>query len=206
MPNKVLSSKPIDSLALSISEIPWLTHSLRGFLLCYLILSLATAVGLPRQIAALSAGTLYGAKLGFLIATAATISGCMLTFIACRYCLGNWVYQRFPDKTKVIHGFLASSTFTKALTIRILPLGSNFMTNIVAGATNIPFAPYVAGSALGFVPQMVIFSLAGAGMQLAAGTQQQLTLVLTGLALGLMVMLYIQHKRKLQAKKKLSQG
>ena len=166
-----------------------------GFLFCYLILSLATAIGLPRQIAALSAGTLYGAKIGFLIATAATISGCMLTFIACRFCLGNWVYQRFPDKTKVIHDFLSSSTFTKALIIRILPLGSNFITNIVAGATKIPFTPYVAGSALGFVPQMVIFSLAGAGIKLAAATEQQLTLALAGLALGLIAILYFQHKR-----------
>ncbi|WP_448553964.1 TVP38/TMEM64 family protein [Thalassotalea montiporae] len=163
-------------------------------------------MGLPRQVAALSTGMLFGAKAGFLVATAATISGCMLTFLASRYLFARWVYQRFPHKSSVIHRFLSINTFTKALIIRILPLGSNFITNIVAGATKIPFAPYVAGSALGFIPQMVIFSLAGAGIKLAAETQQQISVALAGLALGLMLMLYIKHKYKLQAKKKLSQG
>lgn len=166
------------------------------------MLSLATGIGLPRQIAALSTGMLFGAKIGVLIATAATISGCMLTFVTSRYLLAHWVYLRFPSKSQTIHRFLSSNTFTKALIIRILPLGSNFITNIIAGATRIPFRPYIAGSALGFIPQMLVFSLAGAGIKLAAHHQNYLTLALAALALALMLMLYRQHKQKRQAKKK----
>ncbi len=125
-----------------------------------------------------------------------------MTFIAAKYLFSAKVAQKFPEKSQTIHQFLSESTFTKALIIRILPLGSNFLTNVIAGATNIPFKPYVLGSFIGFIPQMVIFSLAGGGAKLAESHEQGALLALSGIALLLIISLVIKNK----AKKKLSKA
>ena len=181
----------MDTLNHLITSSSWFTASPLGYLLLFTVLAIGTGIGLPRQIAALSAGMLFGIKIGFAIATLATITGCILTFTVSRYLLADLVFKRFPDKSTLIHDFLSESTFVKALIIRILPLGSNFVTNVIAGATRIPFTPYVAGSALGFIPQMVVFTLAGGGIKLASEQQSQLTvfLVLIACLLGLFLWL-----------------
>ncbi|MFD2165592.1 TVP38/TMEM64 family protein [Thalassotalea euphylliae] len=162
----------------------------------YLFLSVATALALPRQVAALSAGVILGFSQGLAIALLATITGCFTTYLVAKLLLANWVKRRFPDKTKVVHEFLSNDTFVKALIIRILPLGSNWLTNVVAGATRIPTLPFILGSSIGFVPQMVIFSLAGAGLKLSAGNEQIITYGLVAIAIALVVFLWCKKTKK----------
>ncbi|WP_448214013.1 TVP38/TMEM64 family protein [Colwellia sp. MEBiC06753] len=175
---------------------PWFSQKPQGYLLLLMTLSVATSIGLPRQLAAFSAGMLCGAVYGFFIALTATVFGCTLTAITARYLLANWLKRNFQQKAQVVHQFLASDTFIKALVIRILPLGSNFLTNIIAGATRIKLRPYVLGSAIGFIPQMVIFSLIGSGITIAKEQQQELTLSLLIIALILIAMLWLKPKIK----------
>lgn len=177
-----------------ITQSALFSHSYFGALFLFIMLSIATGLGLPRQVAALSASMLFGVKLGFIIATAATVTGCMLTVITTRYLLADWVFKKFPDKTTTVHDFLSENTFLKALIIRILPLGSNFITNIVAGATRIPFLPYISGSFIGFIPQMVIFSLAGGGARLVSEYEQGIAILLTCLAVMLIIGLWIKKR------------
>jgi len=167
-----------------------------GYLLFYLCLSLATAIALPRQVAALSAGALFGITQGFIVATLATTTGCILTFLACRFFLANRVKQRFPQKTAIVHQFLSKNTFVKALIIRILPLGSNFLTNVIAGATKVPFKAYVLGSFIGFIPQMILFSMAGGGIKLATEQEQDVVLTLSLVAILLVIALMVNNHLK----------
>ena len=137
-------------------------------LLLLIFLSLATSIGLPRQIAALVAGINLGAFLGVIIATLAATLGCLITFSTSRYLLSESITRRYPNKLVKLSAFLGEQTFLKAIVIRILPLGSNFLTNIIAGVSKVSMRAYVSGSFIGFIPQMVIFSLAGSGMRLGA--------------------------------------
>jgi uncharacterized membrane protein YdjX (TVP38/TMEM64 family) len=62
--------------------------------------------------------------------------------------------------------FLHDHPFSMALLIRLLPVGSNVVTNLAAGVSGIRAAPFVAGSVIGYVPQTVIFALLGSGIHL----------------------------------------
>lgn len=171
--------------------------TLLGALILTLILTPAMAVGLPRQIAALTAGFLFGASYGLLVAMISAIFACILTLLLARKLLAGIVQQRYPKPlTKVSH-FFSHDTFLKALIIRLLPAGSNFLTNILAGTARSPVKPYVLGSALGFVPQMVIFSLMGAGLQVNGHQQLIVSIFLLGLALALGSYLYRKTKNNL---------
>jgi uncharacterized membrane protein YdjX (TVP38/TMEM64 family) len=166
--------------------------TLLGALTFILLLTPALAIGLPRQIAAISAGFLFGAGYGTLLATMSTVLGCMLTMLLARKLFANIIQQHYPIPLAKVNYFFSRNTFLKALIIRLLPAGSNFLTNILAGTARSPFKAYVIGSTLGFIPQMTIFSLMGAGLQI--GGQQQLILSIILFVIAIMLSGYLYRK------------
>ena len=147
-----------------------------GYLTAITLLAILTSIGLPRQVAAFSCGYIFGIISGTLIATLAATIGCMLTLFVAKTFFREKVLNTYPEKLNRISTFFSTHTFSKALIIRLLPAGSNFLTNVLAGIANIKFMPYVSGTCVGFIPQMLIFSLLGAGVKV--GEQQQILLSL----------------------------
>lgn len=165
-------------------------------LLLFMFLAVATSLGLPRQIAALVAGINLGALIGVIIATLAATLGCLITFSVARYLLSNSISRKYPNQLAKLSDFLGERTFLKAIVIRILPLGSNFITNIIAGVSKVSMPAYVSGSFVGFIPQMTIFSLAGSGIRLGAQNELIASAVLFVIALMLTGYLIKKHKAK----------
>jgi uncharacterized membrane protein YdjX (TVP38/TMEM64 family) len=162
-------------------------------LVLFLFLSLATSIGLPRQIAALVAGINLGAFIGVIVATLATTMGCLITFSVARYLLSAKITRKYPNQLTKLSKFLGERTFLKAIVIRILPLGSNFITNIIAGVSKVSMSAYVGGSFVGFIPQMIIFSLAGSGIRLGEKNELMASAMLFIIALLLTTYLIKKH-------------
>ncbi len=169
-------------------------------LLLFVFLSLGTSIGLPRQIAALVAGINLGALVGGIIATLAATLGCLITFTVSRYLLSDKITQKYPEQLTKLSDFLSEQTFLKAIVIRILPLGSNFITNIIAGVSKVSMRAYVSGSFVGFIPQMIIFSLAGSGIRLGAQNELIASGILFVIALLISAYLVKKHKKRQAAK------
>jgi uncharacterized membrane protein YdjX (TVP38/TMEM64 family) len=163
--------------------------------LLFSFLALATSCGLPRQIAALVAGINLGAAIGAIIATLAATVGCWITFTLSRYVLSQKIRAKYPKKINVLSDFIGEKTFLKTIVIRILPIGSNFLTNIIAGVSKVSVKAFVSGSFIGFIPQMVIFSLAGSGIRLGAQNELIASGVLFLIALLLTTYLVKTRKR-----------
>ena len=77
-----------------------------------------------------------------------------------------------------------------ALLVRLLPLGSNWMINIAAGVSSVGKWPFLLGSALGYIPQMLVFSLVGSGTRVDQFWQVAIAMALFVLAAVLGVVLY----------------
>ncbi|WP_281560842.1 VTT domain-containing protein [Thalassomonas sp. RHCl1] len=147
-----------------------------GMITLFIFLSITTAIGLPRQVAAFVSGYSFGALFGAVLATLAATIGCLLTFSVSRHLLSHRVSAKYPKQISKVSSFIEQQTLAKTIIIRLLPLGSNLMTNILAGVTRVSAKPYVLGSLLGFIPQMLIFSFAGSGVKLADEQQVYVTL------------------------------
>ena len=171
-------------------------NTLFGALTLLFILTFTMAVGLPRQIAALSAGYLFGAGYGVVLATVSAVLACLLTLIIALKLFNKTIKQHYPKPLAKVHHFFAHDTFLKAIIIRIVPAGSNFLTNVLAGTAHSPITPYILGSALGFIPQMIVFSLMGAGLKV--NSQQQLILSIILLVIALVLSSYLYRKTKLK--------
>jgi uncharacterized membrane protein YdjX (TVP38/TMEM64 family) len=146
-----------------------------------------TAVGFPRQAVSFLAGFAFGLVSGTLVAVAATTIGCILTFSFSRFLARRWIAGHFGARIAKADEFFKANTFAATLLIRFLPLGSNFVTNLLAGVSKAGAVAFVGGSGLGYIPQTFIFALLGSGISLEPGLRISLSVVLflISAALGL---------------------
>ncbi len=128
--------------------------------------ALAMALGLPRQVIAFLGGYAYGALWGTTLALLSAVLGCMLSFYYARLLGRALVQGRFPDKVRRLDEFLGRHPFNMALLMRLLPVGHNLSTNLIAGVSSVRALPFIAGSGLGYLPQTLVFALAGSGVNI----------------------------------------
>lgn len=134
-----------------------------GELLFVLVCSLLGSIGLSRQVVAFLGGYAFGFTWGVALSMLAVVMACIITFTVSRFLLRRLLWQHFSARIRQVDDFLHENTFNMALLVRLLPLGSNWMVNIAAGVSGVRSVPFFLGSTLGYVPQMLIFSLVGSG-------------------------------------------
>ncbi len=136
---------------------------LRGQTTFLLLSTFLVAIGLPRQIPAFAAGYAFGPWYGTAIALVAQILACSLDFIWARAIAQDFCRRKFGAKLAWVDRTLARHPFTATLMLRLMPVGSNLLLNLAAGLTSVRLAPFLAASAIGFIPQTLVFALLGKG-------------------------------------------
>ena len=141
-----------------------LTHDgVRGLFVFVLLSTLLIALGMPRQIPAFVAGYAFGALYGTGLALVAQILACCLDFIWARAVAREFCQCKFGKRLAWVDRTLTRQPFTAALMLRLMPVGNNLLLNLAAGLTSVRMLPFVAASALGFIPQTLVFALFGKG-------------------------------------------
>ena len=138
-----------------------------GMLLFVSVCVLLGSIGLSRQVIAFLGGYAFGFSNGFMLSMLAVVGACITTYALSRGVLQRFLSARLPARVQRIDRFLHDNTFSMAMLLRLLPLGSNWVINIAAGASSVRVVPFLLGSALGYIPQMVIFSLVGSGTRVS---------------------------------------
>ncbi|MCS5564132.1 TVP38/TMEM64 family protein [Marinobacter sp.] len=175
------------------------SQGIPGLLVTTLVAALFTGIGAPRQILAFVLGFALGGMSGALLSTLATALGASGCFFTARWLLQTSIYGRLGSRMRVIEELLQEQTLLKILMIRLLPVGSNLATNLVAGCSNVRFPPFLIGSTFGYFPQMLVFALAGAGIGNADQIQLALSAALFVIASLIGTFLYHCHKSKVVA-------
>ena len=158
-------------------EAPWYRGTW-GYFLGGIVFS--TIAG-PRQALAFFGAYFFGFWHGLFASTSAVICGCILDALIGRL-FETRVRNLLKGRVDIAFGFWREHPFTVSMILRLLPVGSNFLNNLAAGATGIPLTRFVLGSSVGYVPQMVVFSLLGTGVELNSSWK-------IAMAIGLFVIL-----------------
>lgn len=158
----------------------------------------ATAAGVPRQGVAFLAGYAFGAAEGTMVALAATVLGCAVSYGWARLVGRDWAERRlagrFGHRLRPLRDALAGSPFGATLALRLLPVGNNLALNLLAGMAAIPMLPFVAASALGYVPQTVVFALLGKGVRVDGAWQLTLAVALFAASVAIGLALLRRHR------------
>jgi len=158
----------------------------------------ATSIGLPRQLLAFIAGLAFGVFEGLLLSLLAAIAGCCITVLVSRRFLAASVATRFPRFIAMLQRVVRKDVFIKILILRLQPLGTNLMTNVCIGLTDARIGTFLMASAVGYVPQMLVFTLLGSGVRVGSTIQLFLSSALLCISLLLGVYLYRKHRAEFQ--------
>lgn len=188
----------------------WIDTSVRGQgvsgeLIFIALAALAMAVGLPRQVFAFLGGYAFGFASGTTLALVATVIACMASFYYARLLAHDFMQRRFARRIGQVDAFLGARPFHMALVIRLLPVGSNLLTNLVAGVSHTAATPFFAGSTLGFLPQTLIFALAGSGVAVDPTLRLGIAALLFVISALIGARLYRQHRQAVQLENVLNQ-
>jgi uncharacterized membrane protein YdjX (TVP38/TMEM64 family) len=175
--------------------------SWRGVGLYMALVACLSPLGIPRQALAALGGYAFGAAWGTLFASLGLVCGCALGLGCSRFLAREALRGRFGKRILGLERFLAHKPFLMSLTLRLLPVGNNALLTLAAGLSAIPALPFIAGSALGYVPQTLIFALLGSGIRIDPLWRISLSalLFLLASALGLVLYRAFRARRVLEA-------
>lgn len=157
----------------------------QGATLFVAVATLACALGVPRQGVAYAGGLAFGFWPGMGLALLAETGGCAADFWWARLLGRQWAGRWLAGEGRVgarvarVERFLVANAFSATLTLRLLPVGSNMILNLLAGVSSVAAGPFLAASVLGYLPQTAVFALLGGGVRVSGGLQM-------GVAAGLM--------------------
>ena len=150
----------------------------------------ACALGVPRQVVAYAAGLGFGTWMGCALALVAEVAGCAADFLWARLVARGWAARRIRGRLARLDGQLSRHPFSVTLTLRLLPVGSNILLNLVAGVSAVALGPFLLASAIGYLPQTLVFALLGGGVRVDRNEQLLLAggLFVVASVLGLWLM------------------
>lgn len=128
--------------------------------------AIACAVGVPRQLVAFAAGYAWGLGPAILLALAAQMAGCAVDLFWARAVGRDFVRRHLSGRIARFDATLAARPFAATIALRLLPIGNNLAVNLLAGISSLRPVPFLFGSAIGYLPQTVIFALIGHGGRL----------------------------------------
>lgn len=154
----------------------------------------ATAAGVPRQAIAFLGGyafssstqghPLQGLALAVGLALVAQLIGGALAYLWAREVGQDWANERlqgrFGRRLRPLQDVLTLSPFSSVLALRLMPVGNNLALNLLAGVAGVGFIPFLTASAIGYLPQTIIFALLGEGLKVEETAR-------IGVAVGLFV-------------------
>ena len=153
------------------------------------IAALACGFGVPRGVVAYAGGLAFGFWPGSALALLAEGLACAGNFVGARLLARQWatrwLLRHSGGRLDRLNRFLAARTFTATLTLRLLPVGSNLVLNLLAGVSGVAFGPFLVASVLGFVPQTAVFAMLGDGVRVSEAERYMLAAALLAVSVGL---------------------
>jgi len=152
------------------------------------------SAGLSRQLVAFLGGYAFAFYGGTLLALLATVVGSIVNFYAARLLFSSLVTRHYAGHIRKVDDFIRENTFTMTLLIRLLPVGNNLMVNLAAGVSSVRAMPFFSGSALGYIPQTLVFALIGSGTSVNQRWQVAVAVAMFVISAFIGIYLYRRHR------------
>jgi len=133
----------------------------------YVIFYIAgTALFFPGLPLTLGAGFLYGAIIGTLVVSPASVAGATLAFLIARYVARGWVTRRLKKypQAAAIDRAIEKNGFKAVVLLRLQPVLPFNILNYALGLTSIRLRDYMLASWIGMFPATVLYVYLGSVM------------------------------------------
>jgi uncharacterized membrane protein YdjX (TVP38/TMEM64 family) len=127
---------------------------------------LGTALFFPGLPLTLGAGFLYGAIIGTLVVSPASVAGATLAFLIARYVARDWVTRRLKKypQAAALDRAIEKNGFKAVVLLRLQPVLPFNILNYALGLTSIRLRDYMLASWIGMFPATVLYVYLGSIM------------------------------------------
>jgi uncharacterized membrane protein YdjX (TVP38/TMEM64 family) len=161
-------------LASVLPVLGWLVDFIRwvkgigpaGSVLYAAVYIVGTALFFPGLPLTLGAGFIYGAVIGTLVVSPASVAGASLAFLIARYLARDWVTRRLKKypQAATIDRAIEKNGFKVVVLLRLQPVLPFNMLNYALGLTSIRLRDYMLASWIGMFPATVLYIYLGSIM------------------------------------------
>jgi uncharacterized membrane protein YdjX (TVP38/TMEM64 family) len=125
-----------------------------------------TALFFPGLPLTLGAGFLYGAVIGTLVVSPASVAGASLAFLIARYFARDWVTRRLKKypQAAAIDRAIEKNGFKAVVLLRLQPVLPFNILNYALGLTSVRLRDYMLASWIGMFPATVLYVYLGSVM------------------------------------------
>jgi uncharacterized membrane protein YdjX (TVP38/TMEM64 family) len=172
-----------------VDQFGWRAH------LAFVVASVAAiAVGVPRLLLAVVAGTLFGFVEGFAVAMMSGLCGSYMTFLAARRGSSEKLRQRLRANESLSR-LLARPTVLKIFFVRQLPVPA-LAPNVMLGLVKAPHRTFLAGTFLGYLPTNAVVVAMGSAMgkEDAKTAMWMVTWGMAGLAVVALLVVWVRRR------------
>ncbi len=120
-------------------------------------------LGLSSHVFIVAASLVWSPELGIALSWLGTLLGSSVAFAFARWMGGEWVQRRLPPRLRRWDDALATRGFRTVLIMRLLLFTFGPM-QLMLGVSTVRFVPFLAATALGVLPLIVLESYVGAGL------------------------------------------
>jgi uncharacterized membrane protein YdjX (TVP38/TMEM64 family) len=138
-------------------------ESAAAFYAAYVIAVVACVPGPMTAMSAVS-GYLFGALPGGLLSLAASVTGSVVVFLACRSAFAEAIASRGGERVRQLEEALNRNAFSYLLTLRLMPVTPFFLPNVAAGLAGVRLSALIWATAIGTAPVSFILASLGSGL------------------------------------------
>src|SRR6476661_4131415 len=148
-------------------------HSFLAILAYIGIYVAAVALSLPGgAFLTVVGGFLFGIVVGASAAVIGATIGATLIFLVARTALGEPLLRRAGPRARQLAKGFRDDAFSYLLFLRLVPVFPFFLVNLVPAFAGVHLRSFVAATAIGVIPAVVVFSLAGTGLDSVIAAQK----------------------------------
>ena len=161
-------------LASALPVLGWMVDFIRwvkgigpvGGVLYAAVYIVGTALFFPGLPLTLGAGFIYGAVIGTLVVSPASVAGASLAFLIARYLARDWVTRRLKKypQAATIDRAIEKNGFKVVVLLRLQPVLPFNMLNYALGLTSIRLRDYMLAPWIGMFPATVLYVYLGSIM------------------------------------------
>ena len=144
--------------------------SVVAFVVIYIV---TVAVSLPgATFLTVTGGFLFGLVTGAVAAEIGATVGAALIFLVARTALGEPLLRRAGPRARQLARGFRDDAFSYLLFLRLVPVFPFFLVNLVPAFAGVHLRSFVTATAIGVIPAVVVFSLAGTGLDSVIAAQK----------------------------------
>ena len=164
----------------------WPEYSLLLFLLAYTIRPILL---IPDSIMVIIAGATFGPWIGLFAAYLGENVSALIAFSVSRFLGDKWASHSRIEFVRKLDRVVTKRGFVTLMFLRLIPIAPFDPINYGAGLTSMSYRTFIAGTALGVIPALVVYVLLGSAL-----TNPKLLIVAAVLTLFICIKLFAMRK------------